>query len=129
MKKVLFFVLAAFLLIGCVSTRYVPVETVRKEYITKTDTFVRYDSIIHKDSVFVHQKGDTVWIEKLQTRYIERLKERIKTDTVMHQDSIPVPYPVEKQLSFFQRMAVDWFIYSLIACALLSIILFFRMRK
>ena len=129
MKKALFFILTVFLLMGCVSTRYVPIETVRKEYITKTDTFVRYDSIIHKDSVYVRQKGDTIWIEKWQTRYIERVKERIKTDTIMHQDSIQVPYPVEKQLSFFQRLAVDWFLYSLIALAVLFIVLLFKIKK
>lgn len=129
MKKALFVVLTAFLLIGCVSTRYVPVETVRTEYITKSDTFIKHDSIMHKDSVFVHQKGDTLWLEKWHTRYVERLQKTIVTDTMIQCDTIRIPYPVEKQLSFFQRMAVDWFIYSLIACALLSIILFFRMRK
>lgn len=129
MKRALFAVLTAFLLMGCVSTRYVPVETVRTEYITKSDTFIKHDSIMHKDSVFVQQKGDTVWLEKWHTRYVERLQEKIISDTMIQRDTIPVPYPVEKQLSFFQRMAVDWFMYSLIALAVLFIVLLYKIKK
>lgn len=129
MRKAFFLVLTAFLLMGCVSTRYVPVETVRTEYITKSDTFIKHDSIMHKDSVFVHQKGDTVWLEKWHTRYIERLQKQIVTDTMIQCDTIRVPYPVEKKLTFFQRIAVDWFVYCLIACAILLLIMFVKLKK
>ena len=101
MKKVLFAVLTAFLLIGCVSTRYVPVETVRTEFITKSDTFIKHDSIMHKDSVFVHQKGDTVWLEKWHTRYVERLQKTIVTDTMIQCDTIRIPIRLKSNYRSF----------------------------
>lgn len=128
MRKALFFVLTAFLMMGCVSTRYVPVETVRTEYIVKSDTFIKHDSIMHRDSVCVHQKGDTVWLEKWHNSYIERIQKQIVTDTMIQRDTIRVPYPVEKQLTFFQQLAVDWFTYSLIACVILIIILIVKVK-
>lgn len=126
MKKALFIALTAFLLAGCVSTKYVPVETVRTEYITKSDTFIKHDSILHKDSVFVYMKGDTVWLEKWHTRYIERLQKQIVTDTLIRCDTISVPYPVEKDLTFFQKVAINGFAYITIALLVLFIILLFK---
>lgn len=129
MKKALFIALTAFLLAGCVSTKYVPVETVRTEYTTKSDTFIKHDSILHKDSVFVHMKGDTVWLEKWHTRYIERLQEQIVTDTLIRCDTISVPYPVEKELTFFQKVAINGFVYITIALLVLFIILLFKLKR
>ena len=126
MKKALFIALTTFLLAGCVSTKYVPVETVRTEYITKSDTFIKHDSILHKDSVFVYMKGDTVWLEKWHTRYIERLQKQIVTDTLIRCDTISVPYPVEKELTFFQKVAINGFAYITIALLVLFIILLFK---
>lgn len=126
MKKALFIALTAFLLAGCVSTKYVPVETVRTEYITKSDTFIKHDSILHKDSVFVYMKGDTVWLEKWHTRYIERLQKQIVTDTLIRCDTISVPYPAEKELTFFQKVAINGFAYITIALLVLFIILLFK---
>lgn len=129
MKKALFIALTAFLLAGCVSTKYVPVETVRTEYITKSDTFIKHDSILHKDSVFVYMKGDTVWLEKWHTRYIERLQKQIVTDTLIRCDTISVPYPVEKELTFFQKVAINGFAYITIALLVLFIILLFKLKR
>lgn len=139
MKKVLFFVLTAFLLAGCVTTRYVPVETVRTEYKSKTDTIIKKDTIKSEkvtvlreanesDSMMLAQMGIKLKNnERLLILLQNQLNEakshysEVKTDTVLKCDTIKVPYPVEKQLSFFQQIAVDWFLYSLIVCAILII--------
>ena len=45
---------------------------------------VRVDSIIVRDSIFVHQKSDTVYYTKYRTLY----KERLRVDTVVRCDTL-----------------------------------------
>ena len=71
---------------SCSKTIYVPVESVKTEY---RDNYMR-DSIMLYDSVFVKEKGDTIWLEKY--RYLYR--DKIIKDSVIITDSIQVPYPV-----------------------------------
>lgn len=85
---------------SCRSIKYVPVETVRIEY--KTRDSIRFDSIYQRDSVLMLVKGDTVYKEK--HKYLYRYLTINKTDTVMVTDTIQVPYPVEKQLTGWQKI-------------------------
>lgn len=82
------------MLTGC-RTKYVPVETVRTEYVAKTDTVVRQDSVIMHDSVAVYVKGDTVYLTR-QT-YKDRLRYiyKAKTDTIHKTDTISKVVTVE----------------------------------
>lgn len=93
------------LLTGC-KTQYVPVETVRTEYVTNTV----HDSVVvnvgKTDSVIIREKGDTVFVERWRTEWRDRWHETLRTDTLVKVDSIQVPYPVEKKVSFWQR--VKW---------------------
>lgn len=104
----LIFIIAAllgWLLTGCTTTKYVPVVEHR------TDTLLCYnsirDSIYVHDSIHVHEKGDTVLIERWHTRW----RDRWQYDTVYRArtDSVPVPYPVEvvkkvaKPLTWWQQ--------------------------
>lgn len=82
-------------------TIYVP--DVHYEYITKTDTFIKIDSVNIKDSIYVTQKGDTVRIERWRVEYRDRWREKIVRDTVIRTDTISVPYPVEKKLTIKER--------------------------
>lgn len=79
--------LALVFLTSCKQTQYVPVESVRTEYINK---YLR-DSVVHYDSVFVKERGDSVWLERYKYIY----KDHYRTDTVIQTDSIRVPYPVK----------------------------------
>ncbi len=83
-------------LAGC-RTTYVPVETVRTQYVGKTDTVVRQDSVVTHDSVSVYIKGDTVYTTK--TAYRDRLRYVYKalTDTVHATDTIVKMVTVERQ--------------------------------
>lgn len=93
---------------SCTTTRYIPIETVRTEYKTKTDSFIQKDSIFVKDSVLVESKGDTIHWHHWHTEYKDRWRDRIVTDSFIKVDSIPVPYPVEKKLTRWQQVKIDW---------------------
>ena len=98
----MFFLLALlivlFFLTSC-SPKTIYIPEVHTEYITRTDTFVKIDSVSVKDSIYVTQKGDTVRIEKWHVSYRDRWREKVVRDTIMRTDTISVPYPVEKKLT------------------------------
>lgn len=84
-------------------TKYVPVETVKIDtiYINK----LQRDSIYMYDSVFVKDKGDTVFVEKYKYLY----RDKLVRDTlyINRTDSVQVPYPVEKELTRWQKLCVN----------------------
>ena len=85
MKKLILSLFLALVLSSCVKT----IETVRevpvtvREYIQRVDTFTQHTT----DSVYIHQKGDTVFSEKFRTVYRDKVKIQIQRDSV--------PYIVE----------------------------------
>ena len=99
--------LVVFCLCGC-KTKYIPVETIKTEYIVRTDTFTQKDSCVVRDSVYIHEKGDTVWYEKWHTQYVDRWRERVKIDTLIRRDSIRTPYPVERELTKWEQIKMDY---------------------
>lgn len=84
-------------------TKYVPVESVRTE-IEYRDRW-RRDSIHVLDSIIVKDKGDTVFVDRWHTEY----KDRKQTDTLFIErtDSVQVPYPVERDLSWWESVKQD----------------------
>jgi hypothetical protein len=74
---------------GCTTTKYVTVP----EYHTDTlrQVTVQHDSLVLKDSIYIHQKGDTVRIERWHTQY----RDRIVRDTVYQSKHDSIPYHVE----------------------------------
>ena len=100
------------LLGSCRTIKYVPVETIKTEYITKTDTFVQRDSIHTRDSIYLHewQQGDTIYRDRhhYHTIYQDRWRDRTHTDTIMKTDTIQVPYPVEKPLTRWEKFCIDY---------------------
>ena len=82
--KMLFFLLFLTIVISCKTTTKVveiPVETIKTEYIEQ----VKYDSIYHKDSIYIMQKGDTIYNNKIQYLY----KYKYLRDTINITDTIP----------------------------------------
>lgn len=96
--------LIILLLTSCKHIEYVPVETVRTNTVIETQ--LMYDSIHVHDSVYIKEKGDTVLIERWHTKFVDRLR----TDTMYcsRTDSIQVPYPVEKKLTRWQQICIDY---------------------
>ena len=91
-------------LTGCRSVKYIPVTEYRDRYVSKTDSFIKTDSVYLHDSVTVFAKGETVYISK--TRFKDRLKYiyNVKTDTIAVHDSIPYPVKVEVEK---RRSSID----------------------
>ena len=96
-----------FIVSSCGTVKYVPVETVKTEYVNKTDTFIQKDSVFCRDSVYVEKKGDTVTVNKVRYVYKDKWKEVVKVDSFIKTDSVQVPYPVEKNLSKWEKLKMD----------------------
>ena len=82
--KVIFFLLFLITIISCKTTTKiveVPVETIKTEYIEQ----IKYDSIYSKDSIYIMQKGDTIYNNKVQYLY----KYKYLRDTINITDTIP----------------------------------------
>ena len=116
--------IVSIILTGC-RTKYVPVESVRTEYITKT----QYDSIYIEntkhDSIYVERSGDTLFIDRFHTIYKDRWHYAVKKDTVIKTDSMQVPYPIEKELTKWERIKMQAGCVSLVFCLLLIIMCVF----
>lgn len=119
-------ILLASAICSCRSVKYVPVESVRQDtvYVNR----LQRDSVYVADSVFVREKGDTVQI--VRTRYIDRFRNRADTLRMISTDTIRVPYPVEKELTRWQRFKLDigGIAIGVVAAALLSIVVWLVLR-
>ena len=87
---------------GC-STQHVPVETVRYDSIFLSK--IQKDSIFVRDSVYIKEKGDTVFVDRY--KYVYRNIVKVDTFYVVRADSIPVPYPVEKKRTRWEQTKID----------------------
>ena len=81
--KTLFLLLFLTTIISCTTTKIVevPVETIKTEYIEQ----VKYDSIYSRDSIYIMQKGDTIYNNKIQYLY----KYKYLRDTINITDTVP----------------------------------------
>ena len=109
-------------LLGCRSARYVPVPEWHTLYKTRADTVWRRDSVRDVQWMTVKEVDSAqlaalgIQIKGLKNALLierNKLLQKIsnekthKVDTVMQRDSIPVPYPVEKPLTKWQRWKMD----------------------
>lgn len=129
------------LLVSC-RTQYVPVETVRTEYVNRTDTVHKTDTVTNEKETVIREvnKGDSALLAKygIQIKDNERMmlllqrelaKERsrereVQHDTTIVRDTIQVPYPVEKKQS-----AVDKFGDKIMLLMMLVLLLGFVFRR
>ena len=88
---------------SCRSIKEVPVETIRTAY--KYIDRLQHDSIYVKDSVRYYTKGDTVFADKYLYRYKYLVINGV--DSFVKVDSVQVPYPVEKQLSRWEKVKIE----------------------
>lgn len=109
-------------LASCKQIEYVPVERVKLDSIYMT--LHTRDSIYSRDSIYVKEKGDTVF--KYRDRYL--FVERAVRDTayIERRDSVQVPYPVEKKLTRWQQFKLDVGGFALLAVAAVVLIGFGR---
>jgi hypothetical protein len=114
--------LLIIVLMSSCKTTYIPVESVRMEYRDR----LLHDSIHVRDSIYVRERGDTVFMDRWHTEYIDRLR----VDSFCKIDSIPVPYPVpypvEKQLSWWERTKMD--IGGVVIWVILLVIVYYGVK-
>ena len=99
---------SCFTLTGCTSVQYIPVESVTHDsiYISKLER----DSIHVHDSIYleVKQQADTI----IKTKYVQKVvyRDALRTDTMIVErvDTIRLPYPVERQLSKWEKIKLDF---------------------
>lgn len=118
MRKILFLLFMTLLLGSCkVKEKIVevPIPQIKTEikYIDK----VKYDSIYLKDSVYIIQKGDTVYNNKVAYRYkYKYLKDTItinKADTITRLQKV-TEIKVKNQLNIVQKVLMYIGLFSLL---------------
>lgn len=129
MKKILLLLFVLITLTGCKTVKFVPVPENHTLYKMRVDTVQRWDSMYFRDSVFMVAKGDTVYLTKTHWRERFRNVYHIKADTIMQLDSIHVPYPVEKQLTKWQRWKMDAGGWAIGVAAVLVILVILKVTK
>ena len=118
MRKILFLLFMTLLLGSCkVKEKIVevPIPQIKTEikYIDK----VKYDSIYLKDSVYIIQKGDTIYNNKVAYRYkYKYLKDTVtvnKTDTITRLQKV-TEIKVKNQLNTVQKILMYIGLFSLL---------------
>lgn len=130
----LIILLIILLLTGCKHTEYVPVETVKHEHVWIHDTLQVNDSTVRNDSTTtvtqsLLQKVDSAYLALLgiinappeawllqvntTTNHISNNSSNHKEKEVAQKDSVrteikEVPYPVEKKLTRWQQICIDY---------------------
>ena len=109
LQIVIAFVLALIVcaMIGCTTTKYIPIETVRIDSVRyhtfKVDSIVITDSIIEKEYI----KGDTVFKEKESYRYRNTHKAKVDTIRETKVEYVEKPIEVEKKLTTWQQFKIN----------------------
>lgn len=144
MKKILFLFFALMSLAGCRTVRFVPVPEYHTLYKTRVDTVQRWDSVRDVQWMTVKEVDSAqlaalgIQIKGLKNALLierNKLLQKIsnekthKVDTVMQRDSIPVPYPVEKQLTKWERWKMDLGGWAMGVAAAFAILVIIKVTK
>ena len=120
------FILWVLLLCACSRVQYVPVREVERR-IEYRDS-VRYDSIHVADSTYLRVSPDTVYQYRLRTEY--RYLFLNQTDTILRHDTVQVPVPVERRLSRWEQVKMDFggMAIGAVAASLLALLIYIARR-
>lgn len=116
-------------LTSCRSVKYVSVPEYHTEYKTRTDSILKRDSVWIHDSVSVWMKNDTVFKDRWHTEWRYHNIDKIRQDTIMKTDSVRVPYPIEKRLSKWQQIKVDYFVPLVCLCVIFLLPLLWLIKR
>lgn len=112
------------LLSGCRSVKEIPVEKTEYKYIDRYIDKIKIDSIYQRDSVYIRDKGDTIY--EYKDKIIIKYQYLSDTIYICKVDSISVPQiiEVEKQLSRWEetKMKVGGFTIPFIFFLLLVVL-------
>ena len=113
----MWWVLLFLCLCGC-RTEYVPVESVRYDSLM-IEKLMR-DSVFVRDSVYLKEKGDTIY--KYKDKYVYVYKNRVDTFYMEKIREKEVPVPVERKLTWWERVKLEyaeWVFGMIVAIALI----------
>lgn len=108
--------LAAIHLVGCRPAKVIQVP--RVEYRDSVRMVVKSDSVYIRDSVYIHDKGDTIRVERWRYRDVWRL--RVDTITTTKVDTITAVVEVERQPTTWERVRLGLFPW-LMAIAIIAV--------
>lgn len=121
--------LAVFVFSGCKTTKYVPVEKMSYRESVRHDTLHKRDSVYIHDSISTSQKGDTIFRDRWHKEIMLKEIYKNKTDSFIKRDSIPVPYPVEKELSKWEKFQLKYAVWSMGALCMVIVYLCYKLYK
>lgn len=107
MRKWIVYLLIGLLVVcfmACKGTeRIVEVPITKTEYKDKVREKV--DSVYVHDSTYMYVGGDTIYVYQYRNVY----RDKLRTDTlyINRTDSIAVPYPIERQLSAWEKNLIN----------------------
>ena len=119
---------ALFFASGC-SPLVLVREVVRDSLIVRTTLDSVY--LYEKDSIFVKQKGDTVWLERWSIRYKDKLIEKKDTTYINNVEVKEVAVPA--QLNWWQRWQIRsfWWLFGVVVVVIAwqVIKIYFRLKR
>lgn len=120
-----FLTVAMLVTCSCSTVKYVPVEIVKNDSIYIAQ--VEHDSIYVKDSIYIKESADTVWVNRVQWKY----RDRVVRDTVRiaRCDTISRVVEVEKRLTSWQKTKMSAGGYAIVCSAILVAIWFAKRLK
>ena len=104
-------------------TEYVPIESVRYDSVM-IEKLMR-DSVFVRDSVYLKEKGDTVF--KYKDRFVYVYKNRVDTFFAEKIREIEVPVPVERKLTWWEVVKMEWL--DRIFAALIIVALYWNLKE
>lgn len=111
---ILFMLLLVAFFSSCKTTEYIEVPKIQKE-VEYRDKIERDTTYVH-DSIYVHQKNDTIYIDKYKYIYREKLK--VDTCNIFKTETITKVITREKEFSKWQKLQMG------VGGATLTILLF-----
>lgn len=122
-------VFAALLFFSGCSPRILVREVVRDSLVVRTTLDSVY--LYEKDSIFIKQNGDTVWLERWSIRYKDKLIEKKDTTYINKVEIKEVAVPAK--LNWWQRWQIRsfWWLFGVVAIVIAwqIIKIYFRLKK
>lgn len=134
MKKLIIYLLIALMALAMFSCkgseRIVEVPVTKIEY--KDRVKEKVDSVYIHDSTYMYVGGDTIYVYQYRNVY----RDKIYRDTVsvVRVDSIAVPYPIERELTFWEKAQMNiskifFIVFGFVALFWLAKIVWYRIRS
>lgn len=104
-------------------TEYIPIESVRYDSLM-IEKLMR-DSVFVRDSVYLMEKGETVY--QYKDKYVYVYKIRVDTFYMEKIREVEVPVPVERKLSWWERIKMEY--TEIVISVFIAVALVYALRK